>query len=50
MRGDAVDMTGFLIVAAVISLLSVLAWIGLLIWGAIGDGRVQKEHERRERR
>jgi hypothetical protein len=27
------------VVAGIISILAVLAWIGLLIWGAIEDGR-----------
>lgn len=42
-------MNVVLIVAAVVSLLSVAGWLVLLIWAAKGDGRIQREHERNNR-
>jgi hypothetical protein len=30
------------LVARILSVVAVLAWIGLLIWGAIEDGRAEK--------
>ena len=35
--------------AAVFSLVTVLVWIGLLVWGAVEDGRVQRRHDRDRR-
>jgi len=32
------------LVAGVMSVVAVLAWIGLLIWGAIEDGRAEKRN------
>ena len=32
-------MNAAYLVAGIISIVAVLAWIGLLIWGAIEDGR-----------
>ena len=32
-------MSAAFFVAGIISIIAVLAWIGLLIWGAIEDGR-----------
>jgi hypothetical protein len=31
--------------AAIISVLAMAVWIGLLIWAAFRDGRTQREHE-----
>lgn len=39
-------VTVVVLLGAVVSLLGVTAWIGLLIWAAKGDGRVQREHDR----
>lgn len=36
--------------SAIVSLIGVTIWIGLLIWAAKGDGKVQEEHEREARR
>ena len=33
-----------LLVSAAVSVIAVLAWIGLLVWGAVEDGRAQREH------
>jgi hypothetical protein len=35
-----------IVVASVVSLLGVAVWIGMLIWAAKRDGRVQQEHDR----
>ena len=35
-------MNAFFLVAGITSIVAVLAWIGLLIWGAIEDGRDEK--------
>jgi len=35
-------VNAFFLVAGIISIVAVLAWIGLLIWGAIEDGRDEK--------
>jgi hypothetical protein len=35
-------MSAFFLVAGVMSIVAVLAWIGLLIWGAVEDGRDEK--------
>ena len=35
-------MNGVFLVAGVMSVVAVVAWIGLLIWGAIEDGRAEK--------
>ncbi len=35
------------LVAAIFSLVAVLVWIGLLIWGAVEDGRTQRRHDGR---
>jgi hypothetical protein len=32
-------MDAVYLVGGILSIVAVLAWIGLLIWGAIGDGR-----------
>jgi hypothetical protein len=39
-------MTVVILVASIVSLLGVLVWLGLLIWAAKADGRVQREHDR----
>jgi hypothetical protein len=36
-----------LIVSAVVSLMGVVVWIGLLLWAAREDGRDQRERDRR---
>jgi hypothetical protein len=38
-------MTVVVLFGAVVSLLGVLVWLGLLIWAARGDGRTQREHD-----
>ena len=35
-------MSAAFFVAGIISIIAVLAWIGLLVWGAIEDGRADK--------
>jgi hypothetical protein len=35
-------MDAVFLVAGVMSVVAVLAWIGLLVWGAIEDGRAEK--------
>ena len=35
-------MNAVFLVAGVMSVVAVVAWIGLLIWGAIEDGRAEK--------
>jgi hypothetical protein len=37
---------GVLIVSAVISLVSVAVWLGLLLWAAREDGRDQRRRDR----
>ena len=37
--------TAAFFVAGIITLISVLVWIALLVWGAIEDGREQQRHE-----
>jgi hypothetical protein len=39
-------MTVVVVFAAIVSLLGVVVWLGLLIWAAKRDGRVQREHDR----
>jgi hypothetical protein len=39
-------VTVVILVASVVSVVGVAVWIGLLIWAAKGDGRVQAEHDR----
>lgn len=34
-----------ILVASVVSLLGVVVWLGMLIWAARRDGRVQREHD-----
>lgn len=36
-----------LVVSAVVSLMGVVVWIGLLLWAAREDGRDQRERDRR---
>jgi hypothetical protein len=38
-----------LVVSALVSLLGVVVWIGLLLWAAREDGRDQAERDRRRR-
>ena len=40
-------MREVLIVSAVVSLMGVVVWIGLLLWAAREDGRDQRERDRR---
>ena len=35
------------VVTGILSVVAVLAWVGLLIWGAIEDGRADKSLPRR---
>lgn len=44
--GHDVGVTAVVLFGAVVSLLGVAVWLGLLIWAAKGDGRVQWEHDR----
>ena len=39
-------VTVVVLFGGVVSLLGVAVWLGLLIWAAKGDGRVQREHDR----
>jgi hypothetical protein len=39
-------MTSVVLFAGIVGLIGVTVWIGLLIWAAKGDGRVQQEHDR----
>jgi hypothetical protein len=43
-----VGVTIVVLFAAIVSLLGVGVWLGLLIWAAKRDGRTQREHERRD--
>lgn len=43
-------MNAVYLVGGILSILTVLVWIGLLIWGAVEDGRDQKRHSSPPRR
>jgi len=43
-------MTGVVIASAVLSLLAVAIWLGLLLWAAREDGRDQQRRDRRRPR
>jgi hypothetical protein len=43
-------VTTAIVIASIVSLAGVLTWIGLLIWAARDDGRIQRQHEREARR
>jgi len=38
--------TTLVLLAAIITIASVLGWVGVLLWSAIQDGREQRRHER----
>ena len=42
--GEDGTVNAAFLVAGIISIVAVLAWIGLLVWGAIEDGREEKRH------
>ena len=44
------SVTTVVLFGGVVSLIGVTIWLGLLIWAAKGDGRVQREHEEDARR
>ena len=44
--GHDVGVTVVVLFSAVVCLLGVAVWLGLLIWAAKCDGRVQREHDR----
>ena len=44
--GHDVGVTVVLLFGAVVGLLGAAVWLGLLIWAAKDDGRVQREHDR----
>ena len=43
-------MTIAIAIASIVSLAGVVIWIGLLLWAARDDGRIQRQHEREARR
>jgi hypothetical protein len=43
-------MNGAFLVAGIVSIVAVLVWIGLLIWGAIEDGRTENRDSPPRRR
>jgi hypothetical protein len=47
MSGSGHDggVTVVVLFGAIIGLLGVVVWLGLLIWAAKGDGRTQREHD-----
>jgi hypothetical protein len=42
-------VTVVVLVAGILGLLGVAVWLGLLIWAAKSDGRIQREHDRERR-
>ena len=46
-HGQTDGVREVLVVSAVVSLMGVLVWIGLLLWAAREDGRDQEERDRR---
>lgn len=39
------QMNAVYVVSAIVSAVTILAWLGLLIWGAIEDGRDQDQRD-----
>jgi len=46
-RGHTDGVREVLVVSALVSLMGVVVWIGLLLWAAREDGRDQQERDRR---
>lgn len=43
--GHDVDVSALVLIGGILSLIGMAVWIGLLVWAARVDGRVQREHE-----